>query len=115
MQRTTFTVGDSLELIASGADPFASLASKPSFSSWGQSVFSESIPNAPQQLDRIRGDFSSIAKTGHLSNGNYVELQFHGGVSVEDIDYISLSRNVPNAKEIEELAQKAGVKVKWKK
>ena len=113
MQRTTFTVGDSLELIESGADPFASLASRPSFSSWGQSVFSESIPNAPQQLDRIRGDFSSIAKTGHLSSGNYVELQFHGGVSVEDIDYISLSRNVPNAKEIEELAQKAGVKVKW--
>jgi hypothetical protein len=113
MQRTTFTVGDSLELIESGADPFASLASRPSFSSWGQSVFSESIPNAPQQLDRIRGDFSSIAKTGHLSSGNYVELQFHGGVSVEDIDYISLSRSVPNAKEIEELAQKAGVKVKW--
>lgn len=113
LERTTFTVGDSLELIESGADPFASLVTNPSFSSWGQNVFSGSIPNAPQQLDRIRGDFSSIAKTGHLSSGNYVELQFHGGVSVVDIDYISLSRNAPNAKEIEELAKKAGVKIKW--
>ena len=115
MQRTTFTTGDSLELIACGSDPFASLASRPSFSSWGQSVFSESVPNAPETLDWIRKEFSSIAETGHLRSGNYVELQFHGGVSVEDIDYISLSRNTPNAKEIEELAQKEGVKVKWTK
>ena len=56
-----------------------------------------------------------VINSGHLSSGNYVELQFHGGVSAEDIDYISLSRNAPNAKEIEELAQKAGVKVKWTK
>ena len=112
-ERTTFTVGDSLELIDSGADPFASLITEPNFSSYGQNVFSDSIPNAPQQLERIRKDFEGIAEKGHLLSGNYVELQFHGGVSVEDVDYIIMSKNSPHSSKIKELAEKMGVKIKW--
>ena len=64
----------------------------------GQVVFSDSILNAPKQLDRIRDSFSSISETEHLSSGNYIELQFHGGASADDIGYISLSKDAKAAK-----------------
>ena len=112
--RTTLTVGDSLELIETGADPMATLAGDPKFVSYGR-VFSDSIPNAPQRLEDVRRDFESIEKNGYLSDGGYIELQFHGGVTTEDIEYIEMSRSDANADKIEKLAEMRGVKIKWRK
>ena len=114
IDRTTVTVGDSLELIATGADPTGTLANSPKIYSYGD-VFSTSVPNAPQRLAEVRKDFESIKENGHLSSGGYVELQFHGGVKATDIEYIEVSHADANAKQIADLAEKKGVKIKWKK
>lgn len=113
IDRTTVTIGDSLELLETGADPMATLATDPKFVSYGK-VFSDSVPNAPQRLQDVQRDFESIAKNGYLSDGNYIELQFHGGVSTNDIEYIELSRQNVNAERIADLAKDRGVEIKWK-
>lgn len=113
IDRTTLTVGDSLELLETGGDPMPTMAKEPSIISYGR-IFSESVPNAPQRLRDVRNDFKSISENGYLSGGNYVELQFHGGVTTNDISYIELSRKDGNAEAISKLAEEQGVKIKWK-
>ena len=113
IDRTTLTVGDSLELLETGADPMATLATEPQIMSYGK-VFSDSVPNAPDRLKDVQRDFASIADKGYLSDGNYVELQFHGGLSAEDIEYIEMSKSDANAQAVEKAANDRGVKIKWK-
>lgn len=112
--RTTFTFGDSLEMIQTGVDPMASYANNPQIFSYGTKIFSHSVPNAPSRLDEIRGMFGALKETGTLGLGNYVELQFHGGVTTNDISYIEVPKKSVNAEEIKELAAERGVKILWK-
>lgn len=114
MSRTTFTVGDSLELRQTGADPFASFVDDPRITSIGTDIFSTSIPNAPDRLKEIRLDFESIKKHGYTASGGYIELQYHGGVTTDDIDYIVIPKADINAKKIYELAKERGIKIKWR-
>lgn len=113
IDRTTFTVGDSLEMYEAGADPFATLVNKPDIVSYGTRQFSDSVPNAPQRLKEIQRDFGSLKENGYLSDGNYLELQFHGGVTINDIEYIQVSKSDAKASEIEKIANEKGVKIKW--
>ena len=115
ISRTTMTIGDSLELVQEGLSPFASRVDDPNITSMGNSIFSHSVPNAPQRLQDIQRDFASIAQNGYLASGNYIELQYHGGVTLDDIDYIEISRRDINADAIDKLAEMNGVRIKWRK
>lgn len=114
IERTTLTVGDSLELLETGGDPVPTLVTDPKILSYGK-VFGTSVPNAPDRLKDVNLDFESIRKTGYLDGGNYVELQYHGGVTLEDIDYIEMSRSASNAADVERLAKEKGVTIRWRK
>ena len=112
IDRTTVTVGDSLEMLERGGDPTPTKANNPKIISYGQ-VWDEGYPPTQERLDQIRQDFDDIEAYGHKSLGGYVELQFHGGVALDDVDYVVVSKSAYNADEIARLAEEKGVDVKW--
>ena len=112
--RATFTIGDSLDNIWwGGINP--SLVSDP-HSEWDAMRWAE-----PTLVDRSRQAFSEtidrIRDTGS-NGGTYIELQFHGGITTDDIAYIEAKDN-PNKyslgeiEEIERLAKDKGVAIRW--
>ena len=111
MGRTTLTMGDSLEQHLRGAYQLPTLASAPGFASYDIDTFDGGW-SVKSKLEEIKRDFDRVEEKGYPTS-RYVELQFHGGVTTDDIDYIEMPKSDPRAKEVEDLAKKKGVKVKW--
>lgn len=115
--RTTFTVGDSLESLNDGSRKIPSLVSKPKIVSNGTNIFSENMPDINNTvINAIQKRFDSIEENGYfqgmMNAEDYVELQFHGEITLDDIAYIEVPKSSKNLDVIQELAKKYKVKIK---
>ena len=99
-------------MLERGGDPTPTMATDPKIISYGQ-IWDSGYPPTQERLDQVRKMFDSIEDEGHKDLGDYVELQFHGGVTLDDVDYVIVSKSVYNADEIARLAEEKGVKIKW--
>lgn len=118
--RTTFTVGDSLEAVVNGGYKTPSKVSDPKIVSFSKDPFTQDQPSLNEMAIRnIQKAFDSIEEHGYfkgvINNEDYVELQFHGAVVLEDIAYIEVPQKSENLAEILEIAEEKGVKIKVKK
>ena len=116
IDRTTLTIGDSLEQRASGAWQVPTMATDPKILSYNVNPFESEYYTPKETLKHTDDIFKSIRETGCVnSSGDYVELQIHGGVSLSDIEYIEVPASDWRRPVIETLAKKNGVSIKWKK
>lgn len=118
--RTTFTVGDSLESVANGGYKTPTKVSDPKIVSFSKDPFTSDQPSVNEvALKSAQKIFDSIEKNGYfngvINNQDYVELQFHGAVTLEDIAYIEIPQKSKNLTEILDIAEEKGVKIKVKK
>lgn len=118
--RTTFTIGDSLAGLDSGANRVPSFVSNPNIVSLGTVPFFEDMPSFNDTvINAFQEAFDSIEKHGYFngqtSNQDYVELQFHGDITLDDIDYIEVPKNNKNIAEIQRIASEKGVEIRVKK
>lgn len=117
--RTTFTIGDSLEAYTTGGWRIPSKITNPSIVSFNTNPFSADQPEINDAIiQNIQDSFNQIERKGSfnggINNDDYVELQFHGDVTLEDIDYIEVPKKNPLTHVIVEMAQRKGVKIKLK-
>ena len=115
--RTTFTVGDSLEAVVNGGYKTPSKVSDPKIVSFSKDPFTADMPDLNEvSLKHIQKAFDSIEEYGHfngvISSEDYVELQFHGDVTLDDIDHIEVPKKCKNLSMIQKIAEQKGVKVK---
>lgn len=118
--RTTFTVGDSLESHVNGGYKAPSKVSDPKIVSFSKDPFTVEDPSINDvAIKNIQKAFNSIEEHGYfkgvINNEDYVELQFHGAVLTDDIAYIEVPQKCENLAEILEIAEEKGVKIKVKK
>ena len=118
--RTTFTVGDSANALHVGTPVTPTKVSKPSVVSYTKDPFKADSPHDNEVIAKaIEKTFKSIEENGYFrgvtSSQDYVELQFHGKITTNDIEYIEVPEDVENLDEILKLAKKRGVKIKIKK
>lgn len=118
--RTTFTVGDSLEAVVNGGYKTPSKVSNPKIVSFSTDPFSPDMPDVNETaIKSIQKAFNSIEEHGYfqgvINNQDYVELQFHGSVTLDDISYIEIPQSSKNLTEILEIAEAKGVKIKVRK
>lgn len=118
--RTTFTVGDSLEAVVNGGYKTPSKVSDPKIVSFSKDPFTPDMPTVNETaIKNIQKAFDSIEENGYfkgvINNQDYVELQFHGDVTLADIDHIEIPQGSKNLAEILETAEKKGVKIKVKR
>ncbi len=115
--RTTFTVGDSLEAHMNGGYKTPSKVSDPKIVSFSKDPFTADQPDINViALRNTQKAFDSIEEHGYfkgvINNEDYVELQFHGAVTTSDIAYIEVPKDCENLVEILEIAGEKGVKVR---
>lgn len=118
--RTTFTVGDSLEAHVNGGYKTPSRVSDPKIVSFSKAPFTADKPDINEiAMRNIQKAFDSIEEHGYfkgvVNNEDYVELQFHGAVTTDDIAFIEVPKDCENLVEILEIAEEKGVKVKVRK
>ena len=100
--RTTVTIGDSLYHGELG-EMKPSLVSDPKVISYRTNYKNNTIQYLEKYADQIKAD-------GEFSYGSYVELQYHGGVTLDDIDYIIIPDTSLHKRDIISSADKFGVK-----
>lgn len=118
--RTTFTVGDSLEAHVNGGYKTPSKVSDPKIISFSKDPFTPDQPDINEiAIRNIKKAFDSIEEHGYfkgvINNEDYVELQFHGTVLLDDISYIEVPQSSANLADILAIAEEKGVKIKVKK
>ena len=118
--RTTFTVGDSLESYVNGGYKIPSMVSNPKIVSFSTDPFSPDMPDINNTaIKSIQKAFDSIEENGYfkgvINNQDYVELQFHGAVTLDDVAYIEIPQSSGNLNEILKIAESKGVKIKVKR
>lgn len=116
-ERTTFTVGDSLEAHVNGGYKTPTKVSDPKIISFSKDPFTPDQPDLNETvIKNIQKAFDSIEEHGYfkgvINNEDYVELQFHGAVTTDDIAYIEVPKGCDNLVEILDIAEEKGVKVK---
>ena len=100
------TIGDSLYYGELG-EMKPSLVSDPKVISYRTIYKKNMITDTKNKLERYADE---IKDKGNFHYGSYVELQYHGGVTLEDVEYIIIPDSSPYKRGIINIADKIGLK-----
>ena len=106
--RTTYTIGDSLNNISNKSLIFAGKVSEPSVCAVPLDKFTNTIIQASKDFNN--NSINTISKFCEKSMVDYIELQYHGELTFNDIEIIHYQDSIDE--NLKKSLEKSGIKVK---
>ena len=116
MDRTTFTIGDSLAQARDGVIA-ASRVTNPSIAAVGDTQIGDMFEGEMGQktIEELKGTIGNVQQFNKQAKVPYVELQFHGDLSMDDVESIAVPKySLEERKltpEIRQMLEDKGVKI----